>query len=165
MNKRINKDLSVELKELYASNPVAKALFDWFATRQKDARETPVDRSAWMTERERSEIRELFQHLEGLGLGRFIVGRKGHKSRMAWEFSIRSIARAAQGAREPIADIDPEMVEEWIDDESSDEAEDGLLGHEFQLRAGLKVSIKLPEDFTSKEAERLAAFVKSIPFE
>jgi hypothetical protein len=38
------------------------------------------------------------------------------------------------------------------------------LRHEFQLRDGYKVAMDLPSDMTEKEAERLALFIKALPF-
>lgn len=42
---------------------------------------------------------------------------------------------------------------------------DSMLRHEFRLRPELKIGFKLPNDLTMREAERLAAFLRSIPFE
>jgi hypothetical protein len=38
------------------------------------------------------------------------------------------------------------------------------LDHAFQLRPDLRVTIKLPADITTKEAERLAGFIRQVPF-
>ena len=40
-----------------------------------------------------------------------------------------------------------------------------VLVHPFQLRPGLRITIKLPVDLTSKEAERLAGFIRQVPFD
>jgi hypothetical protein len=49
-----------------------------------------------------------------------------------------------------------------IDDASAREV--GWLDHAFQLRPNLRITIKLPADMTSKEAERLSGFVRQLPF-
>lgn len=39
-----------------------------------------------------------------------------------------------------------------------------LLAHRFYLRSDLEIEIQLPADFDVAEAERVAAFVKTLPF-
>lgn len=43
------------------------------------------------------------------------------------------------------------------------ENDTGMLQHSFHLRAGVQVSIELPEDLTEREADRLARFIQSLP--
>lgn len=51
----------------------------------------------------------------------------------------------------------PEQARETVQTEA------GMLQHSFHLRAGLQISIELPEDLTEREAERLARFIQSLP--
>lgn len=39
-----------------------------------------------------------------------------------------------------------------------------VLEHEFWVRRGVKVRVKLPADLSKSEAERLAKFVEILPF-
>jgi transcriptional regulator with XRE-family HTH domain len=51
---------------------------------------------------------------------------------------------------------------------ASGEGKDGgalrSIRHSFHLRPGVSVSFALPEDLTPGEADRLARFIKSLPF-
>jgi hypothetical protein len=46
-----------------------------------------------------------------------------------------------------------------------DEPCDTLLEHQFRLRRDVRVSFRLPADFNSAEASRLADFIKTLPFD
>ncbi|MGH6836998.1 MAG: hypothetical protein ACREC9_16025 [Methylocella sp.] len=164
MNNFVTNDISKSLKDIYHEDKDARAIFDWFATRQNDAREVAADRAAVMAEVGYPDVIRVFRILADIGCGRFLIGRKSHKTRMAWDYSIRSLAAAAQGGAQAIEEIDPEFVEDSIEADEEEETH-GLLTHEFQLRARDKVQIKLPSDLSAKEAERLAAFIKTLPFE
>jgi hypothetical protein len=41
---------------------------------------------------------------------------------------------------------------------------DSEIVHSFNLRPDFKTEFSLPEDFTADEAERLAAFLRTLPF-
>jgi hypothetical protein len=163
MNKTIKRNLANEVNELYQQDATAKAVFDVFSARQKDARFSAVDRVAYLIGSSRSEVIRIFKALEEAGCGRFINGRKGYKSRMEWDFSIRSLAEAAKGQVSSVAEINFSEVEE---DQSDDEDDDlCMVRHPFKLRSDLSVELILPADLTIKEAERIAAFVKTLPFD
>lgn len=162
MNTQPNKALTDGLKGLCATDDAARKLFQNFQTRTKDARSTSVERAAWLAGADYGAMLAVFRQLEKMGAGRFIPGRHGWKSRMEWAFSIRSLAQVAQGQKAKPEEVPADAVE----DEGQDAAEsvDGKLKHEFQLRDGFRLQIELPVDLTEKEAERLAAFVRTLPF-
>ena len=69
-----------------------------------------------------------------------------------------SVGDAAAGKREEIEEL------RAGDDELETDEGRNLLEHAFHLRKDLTVTLELPADLTQPEAERLAAFVLSLPF-
>lgn len=151
------------LRDMYRQNPVARAFLDHAAQRERDRAETTVDRIHAVLKGEgsdpsRAEVVSIFQLLETLGCGKFIIGRRGKASRFAWSASIADVGRAAVGEQQTVSEI-PETASEAI------EASAELLAHRYYLRPEMMVSIDLPVDLTMFEADRLAAFIKSLPME
>lgn len=160
MNSSFNTKISDGLKGLCASNGAAQRLFESFSKRTKDATETSVDRAAWLAGSDYGSMVKVFKELGALGVGRFIPGRHGYASRIEWAYSIRSLGKVAVGAGQALAEVPADAT---ADDEAPSAANAGLK-HEFQLRDGVKVAFELPADLSEKEADRLAAFVKALPF-
>ena len=78
---------------------------------------------------------------------------------------MRSLGGAAQGEAAELADIDPDSAEYETETPEGDSHEfEYSIEHGFQLRPDLRISIKLPQDFTAKEGERLAGFMRQLPF-
>jgi hypothetical protein len=98
-----------------------------------------------------------FKALDEYGCGTFKAGRKGWPSRFEWTAQMVSVGQAASG--------ETEQVEETVEAETEEEEPIAALKHVFRLRADVMVSFELPRDFTPTEADRLAAFVKTLPFE
>jgi hypothetical protein len=148
------------LRELYKSNLIASSFLDHAAQRERDRGETSVERAQTIlrdegTEASRGQIVDFYQRLEQLGCGKFIVGRWNKHSRFSWSVSIVSVGKAAAGEQEVVHNI-PETGAESAEEVDS-------LDHSFHLRPGTSVSIELPIDLTTQEAERLAAFIKTLP--
>ncbi|MCI5047916.1 MAG: hypothetical protein MRY59_10465 [Aquisalinus sp.] len=153
----INKEtLKHKLRHLYNNDIVARNFFDWYQSRGRGSRETKARVAAERTEQDYSDIVELFRSLEDMDLGRFLVGRRGAETRFYWEYDVKSIAEIAVGEADSPEDFSRDTP---IDDESED-----MLKHAFNLRPNMTVTLKLPENFTQHEAERLAAWIKSLPF-
>lgn len=160
MIQNIDSALCDSLKAIYGKNEAAKALLDTFATRKRDVAETTVHRAAQLAGVDYNEMLRALREIAEAGAGEFKVGRKGAKSRIEWEYGVRSLAAAARGEGRPVKLDDIEEVETVEDSE-----EEGDVVHEFLLRPGKKVRFVLPSDLTQREAERLAGFVQSLPFE
>ena len=164
MNYSIKTDLAAGLRDLYKTNDAAKRLLDRFAERKNDANFTTAARAADLAGASHGEIIALFRELDRVGAGEFKVGRRGAASRMVWHYSVRSLGAAAQGTAEPEA-IDPTDEGKEIEaDLVEAEYELGWIIHTFQLRPAQRVTIKLPADLTAREAERLAGFIRQVPF-
>lgn len=172
MNVKLKSGLVADLRRLYQTDDVARRLLDNLANRQKDRHVTPASRAAVLADASHGEIVALLRKLDQIGAGEFKVGRRGSKTRIEWLYSQRGLGQAAQGAAvqpEQIEAVDPAELEDEAEpagETSDDDVGDGeWISHSFQLRADLRLSIKLPADLTSKEAERLAGFIRQVPFE
>jgi hypothetical protein len=144
------------LRALYGDNEHARAILEDFAGRTNNQRITEVEqimRRLSTAELPRWAVIKLFRGLGELGYGRFIEGRRGHPSRFRWSASLIDIGKAAKGET---LDITSDVGEE-------ESAESDLVEHQFNLRAGMVVTIELPADFSEKEAERLSGFLRSLP--
>ena len=171
MNSVLKVDLAKGLREIYKSDDAARSLFDNFAARTNDYRMTTVSRAAQIAEASRSETITLFREFERLGAGSFKAGRRGSKTRIEWDYSIRSLGAAAQGSVDQPEAIDKSKLDfdgefdALVSEEESEVGEGDLISHSFQLRPDLRLTIKLPVDLTAKEAERFAGFIRQVPFD
>jgi hypothetical protein len=66
-----------------------------------------------------------------------------------------SVGKAAAGEQEVVQEIPETLVES--------EGEGESLEHTYHLRPETSVTITLPIDLTTQKAERLAAFIKTLP--
>jgi hypothetical protein len=153
-----------KLTELYKKSPAARSMLDEFARRERNKSETKVDNLLHLRVESRpitrGEIIEVFQELEQIGCGDFIVGRKGHRSRFRWGVALTTVARAAAGE-----DLQIENLSEEDLAQDADIPEGDSETHSYRLRRNLKVEFELPLDLTHAEAARLADFIRTLPFE
>jgi hypothetical protein len=154
----------VQLKELYEDSEIAKTFLDHMAARKRNQSETKVDRALDIFSKEgfnfaRGDIVGLFQRLQDASCGQFVVGRRGWRSRFVWSVGSLSASRLASGEMQEVEDI---ITDEEYD--AGDEQEE-LISHSFNLRPDLEVTMNLPADLSTKEAERLSLFVRSLPME
>ncbi|HMK90220.1 MAG TPA: hypothetical protein VK446_11385 [Methylocystis sp.] len=122
-------------------------------------RETTAERIQRECDSNYQDILELFQGLEDLEVGKYLVGRRGNKTRISWNYDPRDVAAVARG------ECDNLELSERNDDSKRLNEEPLMRECEFPLRPDLKILFSLPDDFTQKEADRLAAFLKTLPFE
>jgi hypothetical protein len=111
------------LRQLYRQNLVAQAFFDHAAGRERDQKETKVDRILSLLKAEghafaRRDIIALFKKLEELACGQFVAGRLGRPSRFVWSLGLTSVGRAAAGESQPISRISAE--ENTLDEDHGD---------------------------------------------
>lgn len=157
------------LKRLYTTNTCAKALLNHAAKRKNNANTTNVDRLLARIVNEentvvsRQQLIEVLRELEKLGCGRFVTGRRGQPSRFEWAVQITSLGKAATGEAAVVAVA--EASSETEDAEEVGHSENGMITHAYQLRPGIAVSLELPANLTTKEANRLAEFIKTLPFD
>src|SRR5207253_721442 len=126
----------------------AQILLDYLAQRDRNRSETKIDRVLGNLSNDGNEIRrsdmiEVFRKLEELGCGRYVEGRHGHPSRFAWSIGLVGVGRISSGESQSIEAME---TEEELPE---------TLTHTFHLRVDCPITIELPLDLTTQEAERL----------
>lgn len=121
----------------------------------------------------RFDIVASLKELERSGVGTFVVGRKGGKSRFVW--NERSPSGEKAGGM-PVAARPSTMADAAATDravpspQATSEPERPVaasaetLRHSFHLRPGVVTILNLPADITLAEVERLCGFLRAIPF-
>ena len=155
------------LRMAYETSEPMKGFLDFVATRQKNLSETSVERaeralSSLGQTVTRGNVVEIFKTLSELGIGEFIVGRRGAPTRFKWAVPMTDVGRAARG----------QLIELALEDRDSEAHEIHLINpaanviqHSFNLRADFVASILLPSDLSDREASRLADYIKTLPFD
>ena len=161
------------IRKIYATDPVAKASFDLFATRQRNQRTTTVERLRVLLVMEGqnvsdAEVRHFLQRLAYLGCGQFKVGRRGQPSRMEWKVRIISLGRAAADSRAELEALTEDEMNDGIGDpmeptSDSIDAKSSEWKVRYPLRQDHNIELLLPKNLTSKEVQRLADFIKTLP--
>lgn len=165
------------LRSLYKRDTAVRAVVDALADigtegeTEVEALETEVDPEATS----RNDIVGALKALEKRTCGKFIVGRKGARSRMQWRVDPGQLRAAALGEIDELPVLDALEVVEVADSQARAVRsttpgvralkDEDLLSHAFNLRPGLTVHFELPSSLTRSEAERLAKFIESLPFE
>jgi hypothetical protein len=70
---------------------------------------------------------------------------------------LRDDTLAARGETQEIESVPEESEQE--------EVVEDMLSHAYNLRTNLQVTFDLPADLSASEADRLAAFIKTLPIE
>lgn len=92
-----------ELKRIYQKNQTAQALLDHLAERSRSRQTLTFDRAMAAVKAEgganvtRAGLRNVFRQLERLGYGRYLVGRRGYKTRFVWNTDLVEVGKMAQG--------------------------------------------------------------------
>lgn len=158
MNKTFN---IAKIRDLAKKNETNRAFFDRLADRSKNSRITTVDSVGRLTGGTRREIVELFKEMESLGLGAFVLGRKGGQSRFEWNARLTEVGQAAIGEADEIEQVAAAELEEDADPDIDSVK---MVSHSYALRPDLTVTLELPSDLTQQEADRLATFTKTLSF-
>jgi hypothetical protein len=96
----------INLRHLYMGDIVARQFFEWVGSRQNDARFTNVDRIEDISNASRAEAINFCKKIDQLGYGKFVVGRKGRKSRIEWNnYTLLSLGEVARGIGSSLREI------------------------------------------------------------
>ena len=146
MPEDIDNSIIEKVRFLYQNNEVARRFLDHCAERERDASATSIDRIAYRLEISRESAIELAREFEEAGIGTFMVGRRGHKSRFEWDFSCISVGQVASGETTSLEEPD-DAVEEIgsSDDYNSSSGGVGALTL-AQAKEGLSKSLGVPID-------------------
>ncbi|MGH7737784.1 MAG: hypothetical protein ACREMP_07955 [Candidatus Tyrphobacter sp.] len=138
--------MSEGLRDLFEEDLGAREFLKWASERQNDAARTSIDRLEQMAGIDRRKAIELAKQFDRLGCGRYIIGRRGAPSRIEWEFSLKSIGRAAVGEAGALETVDPELVADSAEDLKKEDAvpadSDGLSIAEAKRRLAITLGVK-----------------------
>jgi hypothetical protein len=139
-----NPDTVTALKKMYAANESSKNFFEWAANRKNDATQTAIDYIAQRAVTDRRGAIEIAQQLDDLECGRFVVGRRGARSRIVWKVSLKSIGKAATGKTQKIERLDPELFAETVDlkDDAAHEVSQNLTIAEAKKRLAASLGVE-----------------------
>lgn len=156
------------LRKLYSTDTCAKSLMDYAASRAKNSKESKVDRllthlSEGDVSFSRRDLILTLKSLERLGVGRFVIGRRGQPSRFQWSVAMIGAGKAAKGEEDVVIEGVDEV--DTIEEDESGDVQNGSIRHVYKLRQHYGVVFDLPVDLSEKEASRLADFIKTLPFE
>lgn len=168
-----NRDVNVtRLRALYGRSSLHKTFFDWLASAQRSRTKTNLDRVIALLEAQglevmRQDVTDILRELEETGCGVFVAGRRGRPSRFLWSHNLISVGRAASGSDEEperLPDLPATQPRIARRTQRAETPANGEIIHSFNLRPDFRTEFSLPEDFTADEAERLAAFLRTLPF-
>jgi hypothetical protein len=175
-------NVSVEgLREVCRSSEDAIILFEYFAKRRYNTSETKTNALLRAIRKEGNDVRkplviDIFRKLENLGCGQYVEGRRGRPSRFRWAVTLTSVGKAATGRAATVDSIGRGVAAAPTDVESTEgplvsgqETSEGsrpvkIMTHQFNLRPNYTVTLDLPSDITSVEAERLSRMILTLPF-
>ena len=140
--------------------PPTIAFFEWASSLTGTPKETTVEQLQEALDLSKTEAKELAAGIKVAKIGELIVGRRGAKTRIRWKFALPSIAGAARGLSESLEAVNHNNFPVVEGTEETEDAE-----HSFRLRSNRKIMFNLPRDLKTKEADRLAAFIKTLPLE
>lgn len=151
-----------QLSELYRSQESIQNLFDTLGEEPPEDGRTTVAELCELSELSRAEAIALLRELAELGVGKFTLGRRGHPSRLEWSVDPAELvseldSSATQLAAAPAPPAPPS--------EPSGPPPTGMVVHEFQLRPGLRIPLRLPADLSRGEAEALSSWVRLLSFD
>jgi len=143
----VNED---KLRAKYKNDPLFRMFMDVLAKAPKDYRLLTVGQLCDLLAKAganiyRHDAVRMFQSTHGENRGWFTVGRRGYSSRFDFYASSKAMAEAAIG-------------------KTTHAATPALLMHKFRLRRNLEISLELPSDLSAKEVERIADFLRTLPF-
>jgi hypothetical protein len=172
MNELTDNGKVKQLQALNATSKAASAFFEQASARQRHQTETLVRRAAEVCHVEYWQMKEVFQKLAEMGIGTYITGRRGFESRVRWLYGLRSIGRAARGEQQALVSLQDEDFGPEEDEGVEPtvaltvaEATHIVTEHSYKLRPNHTLQLTLPTDLSAREAERLAGWIRTLPFE
>src|ERR1700730_17200780 len=94
-----------ELRKSYEEWAPTRRLIQWAREIEATPEETPTADLSRLLHLKSADAKDLFKGIDKLGLGKFIVGRRTHPSRLQGQYTLPSIAAVATGeadAFEPV---------------------------------------------------------------
>jgi hypothetical protein len=110
MNEEIPMQITESVIKLTRANPYARRLMEITATKQRHFSEINIDYIESAVGVARGGAVDLAKAFQKAGLGRFIIGRKGAKSRFQWAYNSIDLAQQALG--KPKNAVSPASIDE-----------------------------------------------------
>lgn len=153
--------LGEQLRAAYEADEAVQAVCDVLCTYQRGLLQIMTHRLCMHLDNagydlKRSQVIAVLRTLEQIGLGKYIEGRHGWKSRFSFNDGVTVVANLLES--DGIVTIEEELDEEGAKSER-------IIEHTFNLRPDLIVSIELPADLSEFEAQRLSQFVGCLAFQ
>jgi hypothetical protein len=163
------------LRALYQSRPDFIEFFEALRSRERNRsaltaesflKAPEIDRSNYNAMTMLKKVREFFNELEQVGLGKLIVGRRGAKTRFVWAAPLGQVNKVIEEVEKGYTaqtwrSGDPDIRRK--NEASTADVAIDLFSHKYILRQDCVVTIDLPIDLTVNEAERLSGFIKTLP--
>ena len=136
-----------KLQDIYKT-PLGKAFFDFILTYSRNR--TEIDARGFYSEvnirihGHYNEFLKLLEELGRLGVGKYILGRKGAATRFVWDKPMLEVARIAS-SKEGAASVSTKE-------------------YSFSIRPEWNVVVELPISLTQKEADRFGDFIKTLAY-
>ncbi len=161
---------AIQLRDLYRSDDIARALFDDAAKRRYVVAKTSVDRIARIVGTTRAKAIDLCMLLENIGVGTYRRAYANHgdkyPSRIHWRYVPRSIGCVAKGEGERLLDIHCEDVAEHGEAIASNggrqSVPNGFFKYRYPLDEGRIATLWLPIDLTKRDVNRLSNFMTAL---
>jgi hypothetical protein len=145
-----------ELRKSYEEWPPTRRFIEWARGIETTPDETPTADLSHLLRLKLPDAKALFKGIDHLGLGKFIVGRRTHSSRLQWQYTLQSIAAVAMREADVFEPVGRNPL-------PSRDAGSQLIEYVFQLRRDLKIKLSLPADFSQQDIVRLTSFLQTLP--
>jgi hypothetical protein len=188
-SRKISLDDPNALPSVFVGDETSQRLLSEVEKRGKSGVVEVGDLAGW-TDTSRANVVHFFRKLDSVGVGRFVIGRKGAESRFMWASqetqpasepkrrgrppgsrnkpklspaSLDAPAPAAAPATPVAKPAAAPAVRPAIAEAPAPEVPAGMVEHVFNLRLNFQARIMLPANLTDHEARRLAGFITSLP--
>lgn len=139
----------------------AADIFEYLAYNEKSYGAHSVERVSKITRVDYYDAIKTFKVLDEMGVGNFVVGRKGHDTRMIWKYDSRSVGKV--GIRKSLTLLPLSKAD--AGDYDGPKLHEQIIKHEFFLRPNYLLKLELPADFNNKDLNRLTKWLGTLPFE
>lgn len=157
-------------------NRIVKLLLEQIQPLHIELKETTLEQiEKWAEQKHlsvsRVDIVQAARELERADIARFVIGRRGSKSRIEWILDTSDLSQSPDGnggvediaqTNESGAGVVPRSLS--ADAVPAPHVSKEVIEHAFRVRPDFPVTLRLPADLSGSEAERLAAWIRTLPF-
>jgi len=149
------------LGNLAAEDPLVRELCIWLNGHEHSIKTLGVSKAEEFTGMEYYDLVSTFKELDKIGAGNFVVGRKGHDSRIVWKYDTKIIGEIGRNGFNIFHAISagglkgvPEGAVTLLD-LPKPANKSGAIKHSLNLRKDFQVDLELPEDISELELQKL----------